>query len=196
MDETTQPFSRKVLDRAHTIEFSDIDLLQGLDEDVAAAGVPALDLDQSFFRPEYTSLNDVLSQHREKAKEVAGFIEDLNRNLSAGGFEVGYRVRDEAISFAVYASRAGLSAAEVNEAIVLQKILPRIQGSSPRVEKLLAALLVKLKGDTDVPDPGDPNLDQRLTDLRMDDEASAVIRKIAGMLLLFREENFTSFWLA
>jgi hypothetical protein len=196
MDETTQPFSRKVLDRAHTIEFNDIDLLQGLDEDVAAAEVPALDLDQSFFRPEYTSLNDVLPQHREKAKEIAGFIEDLNRNLSAAGFEVGYRVRDEAISFAVYASRAGLSAAEVNEAIVLQKILPRIQGSSPRVEKLLAALLVKLKGDADVPDPGDPNLDQRLTDLRMDDEASAVIRKIAGMLLLFREENFTSFWLA
>ena len=84
----------------------------------------------------------------------------------------------------------------MNEAIVLQKILPRIQGSSPRVEKLLAALLVRLKGDSDVPDPGDPNLDQRLTDLRVDNEAPAVIRKIAGMLLLFREENFTSFWLA
>ena len=196
MDETTQPFSRKVLDRAHTIEFNDIDLLQGLGENVRAVEVPALDLDQPSFRPEYTSLNDVLPQHRRKAKEVAEFIKDLNRNLSAAGFEVGYRVRDEAISFVIYASQAGLSAAEVNEAIVLQKILPRIQGSSSRVEKLLAALLIKLKGDSDVPDAGDPNLDQRLTDLRMGEDASAVIRKIAGMLLLFREENFTSFWLA
>lgn len=119
MDETTQPFSRKVLDRAHTLEFNDIDLLQGLDEEVTPAEVPALDLDQAFFKPEFTCLNDVLSKHREKAKEIATFIEDLNGELASAGFEVGYRVRDEAISFAVYADQAGLSAEEVNEAIVL-----------------------------------------------------------------------------
>src|SRR6266566_823918 len=99
MDETTQPFSRKVLDRAHTLEFNDIDLLQGLDEEVAPAEVPALDLDQMFFKPEFTCLNDVLSNHREKAKEIATFIEELNGELASAGFEVGYRVRDEAISF-------------------------------------------------------------------------------------------------
>lgn len=195
MDETTQPFSRKVLDRAHTLEFNDIDLLQGLDEEVTPAEVPALDLDQAFFKPEFTCLNDVLSKHREKAKEIATFIEDLNGELASAGFEVGYRVRDEAISFAVYADQAGLSAEEVNEAIVLQKILPRIQGSSPRVGKLLYSLLQKLKGDVDAPQLEDPNFDQRLADLRSDGSASSVVRKIAGMLLIFREENFTSFWL-
>ncbi|MBM3861689.1 MAG: hypothetical protein FJ395_18860 [Verrucomicrobia bacterium] len=195
MDETTQPFSRKVLDRAHTIEFNDIDLLQGLDEEVTPAEVPALDLDQAFFKPEFTCLNDVLSKHREKAKEIAAFIEELNGELASAGFEVGYRVRDEAISFAVYATEAGLTKAEVTEAIVLQKILPRIQGSSPRVGKLLYSLLQKLKGDVDVPQLEDPNFDQRLADLRNNGNASSVVRKIAGMLLIFREENFTSFWL-
>ena len=58
------------------------------------------------------------------------------------------------------------------------------------------ALLRQLKGDSDVPEANDPDLDQKLTVLRVQDEASAVVRKIAGMLILFREENFTSFWLA
>lgn len=195
MDETTQPFSRKVLDRANTLEFSDIDLMQGLDEEPIPEEVPALNLDQSFFKQEFTCLNDLLLQHRNKAKEVAEFVERLNHELAAGGFEVGYRVRDEAISFAVYADQAGMSAEEVKEAIVLQKILPRIQGSSPRVEKVMVALMGKLKGDADVPEIEDPNFDQRLTELRADRDASAVLRKIVGMLLIYREENFTSFWL-
>jgi hypothetical protein len=196
MDETTQPFSRKVLDRANTIEFNDIDLLQGLDEEGAASEVPPLELGQSFFRPEFTTLNDMLPLHREKAKEIAQTISDLNRNLGLAGFEVGYRVRDEAISFAIYASDAGLNDDEINAAIVLQKILPRVQGSSPRVEKLLLSLLTRLKGESDVPDQNDSELDQKLATLRTDENASAIVRKIAGMLILFREENFTSFWLA
>jgi hypothetical protein len=197
MDETTQPFSRKVLDRAHTLEFNDIDLLQGIDEEPAAAEVPPLDLDQSFFKPEFSSLADLLPAQRDKARTITSFVEELNTALSKGNFEVGYRVRDEAISFAVYAELAGLSADEINEAIVLQKILPRIQGSSPRVETVLLALLrnAKLKGDTTVPEEGDPDLDDRLRALRTDADTAPVIRKIAGMLLLLREENFTSFWL-
>ena len=196
MDETTQPFSRKVLDRANTIEFSNVDLMQGVDEEVVASEVPHLQLDQSFYRSEFTTLNDLLSSHREKAKQIAEMISDLNRDLGLAGFEVGYRVRDEAISFAVYASSAGMTNEEVNEAIVLQKILPRVHGSSPRVEKLLMSLLKRLKGDSDAPDENDPELAHKLAALRVDSEASAIVRKIAGMLVLFREENFTSFWLA
>lgn len=196
MDETTQPFSRKVLDRANTIEFNDIDLLQGLDEEVVASEVPPLDLGQSFFRPEFTTLNDLLPHHRGMAKRIAKMVSELNQDLGQAGFEVGYRVRDEAASFAVYASDAGLSGEEIDEAIVLQKILPRVQGSSPRVEKLLLRLLKRLKGESDVPDENDPELDQKLAALRVDADASAIVRKIAGMLMLFREENFTSFWLA
>jgi hypothetical protein len=196
MDETTQPFSRKVLDRANTIEFSDVDLMQGIDEEVAASEVPPLQLDQSFYRSEFTTLNDLLPSHREKAKQIAEMISDLNRDLGLAGFEAGYRVRDESISFAVYASSAGMTNEEVNEAIVLQKILPRVHGSSPRVEQLLMSLLKRLKGDSDVPDENDPELAHKLAALRVDNEASAIVRKIAGMLILFREENFTSFWLA
>jgi hypothetical protein len=196
MDETTHPFSRKVLDRAHTLEFSEINLLEGLDEEAGSANVSPIDTDTSFFRPEFTNLNDILPQHRQEANEIAQFINDLNRNLAIAGFEVGYRVRDEAISFAVFAKQAGLTPAEVRDAIVLQKILTRIQGSSPRVEKVLTRLLTSLRGDSLVPVPEDQNFDHRLAETRVDETASAVTRKIAGMLLLFHEENFTSFWIA
>ena len=47
--------SRKVLDRANTIEFSDVDLMQGIDEEVAASEVPPLQLDQSFYRSDGSS---------------------------------------------------------------------------------------------------------------------------------------------
>jgi len=196
MDETTQPFSRKVLDRAHTLEFNDIDLMQGLDEAPTEAEVPPLDLDQSFFAPEISSLIDALPKHQAIAREIAEFLSGLNDLLDRAGFEVGYRVRDEAISFAVYAGEAGLSAEEIREAIVLQKILPRVQGSSQRIETLLLALLNKLKSESVVPHKDDPDIDDRLLALTTDDEASAVVKKIAGMLHTFREETFTSFWLA
>lgn len=196
MDETTQPFSRKVLDRANTIEFNDIDLLHGIDEESSAADVSPMDLSQSTFRPKFIMLGDMLPEHRDTARRIARFITTLNRELSKAGFEVGYRVRDEAIAFAFFADQAGLGEDEIHEAIVLQKILPRIQGSSNRVGDLLSKLMIKLKGESEVPDMSDPEVDLRLSELRSDPEASAVVRKLAGMLLLFREENFTSFWLA
>ena len=92
MDETTQPFSRKVLDRANTIEFNDIDLLQGLDEEVAAAEVLPLDLEQAVFKPEFTGLNDLLHAHRDETKKIAEMITEWNGDLALAGFEVGYRV--------------------------------------------------------------------------------------------------------
>lgn len=196
MDETTQPFSRKVLDRANTIEFNEINLLQGIYSEFSLLEPTPLNLAQSFFNPEFTILKDVLPKHTALAKEIVEFISGINRDLRLAGFEIGYRIRDEAISFAVYATIAGLSRREINEAIVLQKILPRVQGSSPRVERLLISLLRRLKGDSDVPDENDPELDHKLVALRVDSDASAIVRKIAGMLVLFREENFTSFWLA
>ncbi len=53
----------------------------------------------------------------------------------------------------------------------------------------------KLKGDLNVPEIEDPNYPARLAELHVDAEAPAVLRKIVGMLLLYRDENFTSFWL-
>lgn len=57
MDETTFPFSKKVLDRANTIEISNIDL--DLPED-SLLEVDAYELDNSFLRSEYLQASDCI----------------------------------------------------------------------------------------------------------------------------------------
>lgn len=195
MDETTQPFSRKVLDRANTLEFNEIDLNDGLTNGGHETPVPPLNLGSDFLSSEFTSLNDVPVEHRETAVRVAAFLQNLNASLGLAGFEVGYRVRDEAIAFTIYALGAGMSQEEAEESIVLQKVLPRVQGSSPRIETTLISLMKRLAGDEEVPDKEATDFTMRLEQLRVRPDASPVLRKLAGMLLIFREEGFTSFWL-
>ena len=196
MDETTQPFSRKVLDRANTLEFNEIDLEEGLNDDRPEIPVSALDLDTTFLASDLTSLSDLPTEHRDTAGQVGSFLQSLNSSLALAGFEVGYRVRDEAIAFTVYALEAGMSREEAEENIVLQKVLPRVQGSSPRIETALISLMRRLAGDEEVPDKEATDFTMRLEQLRVRPDASPVLRKLAGMLLIFREEGFTSFWLA
>lgn len=196
MDETTQPFSRKVLDRANTLEFNEIDLEEGLGEEGPETPVGPLDLGSDFLVSQYTSLNDVPSNHRSTAAKVAAFLQGMNGPLALAGFEVGYRVRDEAIAFTIFALDAGMSLEEAEENIVLQKVLPRVQGSSPRIETALISLMKHLAGDQEVPDKEATDFTMRLEQLRVRPDASPVLRKLAGMLLIFREEGFTSFWLA
>jgi len=196
MDETTQPFSRKVLDRANTLEFNDIDLEEGLADDEPGTPVPSLDLDSEFLSSQFTCLNDVRGAHRDTAGSVASFLEKLNSSLSLAGFEVGYRIRDEAIAFTIYALGAGMNQKEAEENIVLQKVLPRVQGSSPRIETALIALMKQLAGSEEFPEKDAADFTDRLAKFRGRADISPVLRKIAGMLLIFREEGFTSFWLA
>ena len=60
MDETTFPFSRKVLDRANTIEFSYVDLIPNFDE--LPREVPqAMNLNNAFLKTEYLLLGQCVS---------------------------------------------------------------------------------------------------------------------------------------
>src|SRR5690606_30963941 len=103
MDETTHPFSRKVLDRAHTLEFRGIDLAYGVEPPVGAeagegeAGKPPLrlPLDWRPLRPSAVRLQDVYEQNPELFNWVIEQLTRLNGHLQEGLFHVAYRVRDE-----------------------------------------------------------------------------------------------------
>jgi hypothetical protein len=195
MDETTQPFSRKVLDRANTIECSSINLLAGMDGG-AATEVAALDLDNDFLLPPFLTMSDLLSEHSDVATEVAQQLSDLNGLLERANFHIGYRVRDESAAYSVLARAIGMTAEQAFEFIVLQKLLPRIQGSSQRLESLLFELLQRFNSAEESMELNDPDLNEKLVAIRTNTTTSPVVRKIAGMLLAYREENFTSFWIA
>ena len=180
MDETTQPFSRKVLDRANTLEFNEIDLNDGLTNGALETPVPPLNLGSDFLSSEFTSLNDVPVEQRETAVKVAAFLQNLNTSLGLAGFEVGYRVRDEAIAFTIYALGAGMTHEEAEESIVLQKVLPRVQGSSPRIETALISLMKRLAGDEDVPDKEATDFTVRLEQLRVQSRCIACAPQTRG----------------
>ena len=148
MDETTFPFSRKVLDRANTIEFSYVDLIPNFDE--FPREVPqAMNLSNAFLKTEYLLLGQCVGES-EAVNSYCFELQKINRVLQKASAHGGYRVRDEIIFYLLNNKKHDLiaeNAAMDNE--LMQKILPRIQGSSASVKAMLCELFMLCAGDYD-----------------------------------------------
>ena len=148
MDETTFPFSRKVLDRANTIEFSFVDLMPNF-ETVTSNSPQALNLNNTFLKTEFL----LLSQCSKESESVSGYcleLQKINKILQQANAHVGYRVRDEIVFYLLNNKKYDLlpeDQAMDNE--LMQKILPRIQGSSLSVKTMLCELFKLCAGDYD-----------------------------------------------
>jgi len=140
MDETTHGFSRKVLDRAFTLELSDVDLG---DRSRAAESVspPApWPLERWVARalrlPELGVVN--AAEEIELGRCIVALTE-LNRFLVHAQLQVGYRTRDEVVLFVLHAgewktgfrTRSGQPVDPLDLALVM-KILPRLAGAVTR----------------------------------------------------------------
>lgn len=146
MDDTTHQFSRKVIDRAFTIEMNGEDLTSMFDEE----SVKALEycnnpLSLDALKPEFVKANEVLKDARfaqyvnDIQTKVPSILNDINTVLKNTPFRVSYRVQNEFIlymSSMILAGMEDVNAAVKNTALVilLEKILPRVQGDN----KLLA----------------------------------------------------------
>ena len=196
MDETTFPFSKKVLDRANTIEFSDIDLSvmpQPRDD-----SIQPLDLDNSFLKTNFLKLQDCLD-NPDEIQIVNKTIQTINDILQGSNSQVGYRVRDE-IAFYILNNQQ-YKVMEEDKAFdyeIMQKILPRLQGSSQALKRVLTNLFQFCMG----PETGGLQVDSDDTADEMRKliengspkyEMSA--RKINYMVERLEEDGFTSFWL-
>lgn len=196
MDETTFPFSRKVLDRANTIEFSFVDLLPNFDGDPADSQEP-LNLDNSFLKTEYLLLKQC-SDEAETVNEYCSELQDINKILQRASAHVGYRVRDEIVFYLLNNKKYGLlSENEAMDNELMQKILPRIQGSSISVKNMLCDLFKHCAGDYD----GYQTQSDDVSSKMMKVAGAASVKyphsaeKIAFMVRRFEEDGFTSYWL-
>lgn len=198
MDETTFPFSRKVLDRANTIEFSYVDLMPKFDE--SRHDMPqALNLDNMFLKTEYLLLSQCANES-ETVNEYCLELQKVNRILGEANAHFGYRVRDEIVFYLLNDKKHGLLAE--NEAMdneLLQKILPRIQGSSASVKTMLCELFKFCAGDYDGYQVQSDNISDKMrkvlkiTDSKIKYRRSA--EKLELMVRRFEEDGFTSYWL-
>lgn len=143
MDDTTHQFSRKVIDRAMTIEMNGGKLsdMYGGSNDLEYLDEAEQEKWQKAFVQRYVSADEVLKEHSEVAdkiiEEVPEKLDNINKALKGTPFEVSYRVLNElTIMIGVMLddpAEEGDIESIIDKAldrILLMKILPRIEGDA------------------------------------------------------------------
>ena len=97
MDETTFSFSRKVLDRAMTIEMNEVNLHGGLTERYELIGK----LGKAELIGEAVEGIDLYADNKEVCDIVLNYLEEVNNVLENTPFKVAYRTRNEFLLYVV-----------------------------------------------------------------------------------------------
>lgn len=185
MDETTHPLSKKVLDRANTIEFNTVNLdyfnfLMGVEEKEAEIA------SNRSLETEYLHLKECFKENEDLVRNISNILIEINKILESVGAQVGYRIRDEICFYMAYNEQGKLlSFDEALDYQIYQKILPRLAGSDGRTEEVLKQLYVLCANEEY--DSG--NSDASYT------KYPRSANKLSHMLRRFEYDGFTSFWI-
>ncbi len=185
MDETTHPFSPKVLDRANTIEYNDIQLanfsiFDRMEEPQAAV------VSNEQLAGEYITLKDAFADNEELIREVTDWLVEVNQILEQVKLHFGYRVRDEVCFYMIYNEQGQLMDKEQAFDLQLhQKVLPRVSGNDADTVKVLKELYTFCTGhawDADI-------------DVERESRFPQSAAKLTNMIKKAEHEGFTSFWM-
>jgi energy-coupling factor transporter ATP-binding protein EcfA2 len=194
MDETTFPFSKKVLDRANTIEFSYVDLMpkHRMEETFAPQKLP-----NGFLRTEYLVLGIDCMEEKEFVEKVCTELQALNEKLVKANAQVGFRVRDEIVFYMLNNKKAGdlLTYDQAMDNEIMQKILPRIQGSSTAIRTLLIDIFKFCMGSGSGIDADTGNVGEQMKNAAASAKYPESAKKISYMMTRFEDDGFTSYWL-
>lgn len=193
MDETTHAFSKKVLDRANSIEMNEVDL--GWITRSSTSDKPLEDIGNSFFATEFIGSLDLSDEDKNTLQSEMELLKKVNAILQKADLHFAYRVRDEVAFYLILNKKYELI--ETNAAMdfqLVQKVLPRIHGSSERVQTVLVELLNLLEGKNF----RSTNFEYAQIEGKIDINNLKYKRsskKILFMLKRFDDDRFTSFWL-
>lgn len=203
MDDTTHQFSRKVIDRAMTIEMNGGNLsamfggsknLEYLEDEAEQQKW------QNAFTQRYISADEVLNAHPQEAETIMEKLperlNELNKALKGTPFEVSYRVLNELtimVGVLLDDNEEGKSIDDIiNQAvdnILLMKILPRIEGDADMfaIKKKDVQYDNRLKWlESIAPDIS--------TDGEEKDSKQTAREKIHEMIERLDNQEFTRFW--
>lgn len=148
MDETTFSFSRKVLDRAMTIEMNKVNLSGGLERneenEIGYIG--------NCLITDAAEGKDVYADNKELCDRAIAYLEQVNTVLEGTPFKIAYRTRNEFLLYAVNRQflQPDSELWQSLDEMTSMKILSRIEGDSERCERVLEGLkdeLTKVLGD-------------------------------------------------
>ncbi|PRD10970.1 restriction endonuclease [Bacillus sp. MYb56] len=185
MDETTHPLSKKVLDRANTIEFNNVNLdyfnfLMDIEEKEAEIA------SNRSLETEYLHLKECFKENEDLVRNISTTLIEINKTLESVGAQVGYRIRDEICFYMAYNEQGKLfSFDEALDYQIYQKILPRLAGSDGRTEEVLKQLYVLCANE---------EYDSGNNDASYAKHPRSA-NKLSHMLRRFEYDGFTSFWI-
>lgn len=212
MDEATHGFSRKVLDRAFTLELSEVDLRWAPNDHDGQDGSNNISKwPHYYWHCRASRIGELDSNDKAVQLEVQkaiDILEKVNRSLLYSQTQVGYRTRDEVALFLVnsrdikssFISRTG-DPVDPLDLVLLMKILPRIAGGSNSIRRTLLGLLGLAKNDA--PLNAEEDADEILRAWECDGRPNAYTgakfpRTAARLCLMWDRlivEGYTSFWL-
>ena len=138
MDETTFSFSRKVLDRAMTIEMNEVDLKGGLENRHEQIGK----LSKAELIGMAVEGVDVYKSKEEVCDKVITYLQKINDKLEGTPFKVAYRTRNEFLLYVVnnlpYKQEGKSEDFVIQRAldeITSMKVLSRIEGDETKVSR-------------------------------------------------------------
>lgn len=212
MDETTFSFSRKVLDRAMSVEMNEVNydsfLTDTTDDDLKA-------IVEAFEQNDDADLNALLVDRHIEAREIIDdlgddarftidYLKRINALLEGTPFKLGYRAANEALIYLQASQEIGQTdriAALDN--FTLMKILSRVEGDETKL-KITDSEADKeriAKAEVNVDEAkqyGDLNI---LTALRHiitnqlgEQDKLHSVKKIDSMLSQLKRDHFVSFW--
>ena len=140
MDETTFSFSRKVLDRAMTIEMNDVNLYGGLRDRHEKIGK----LKKDDLVGSAVEGGDVYEEHEEVCEKALEYLQKVNNVLDGTPFKIAYRTRNEFLLYVVnnlpynkddqdHDLPKEYVIARALDEITSMKILSRIEGDDSKV---------------------------------------------------------------
>jgi hypothetical protein len=153
MDETTFSFSRKVLDRAMTLEMNEVNLHGGLekgkDNEIGYIGNSIIG--------EAAEGCDVYEQNKDLCDQVLAYLEKVNTVLEGTPFKIAYRTRNEFLLYAVNRQLLDKDSQlwQTLDEMTSMKILSRIEGDIERTKTVLEGLeeLVKTEIVSQISEP-------------------------------------------
>ncbi|PJI09233.1 MULTISPECIES: McrB family protein [Clostridium] len=196
MDETTFPFSKKVLDRANTIEFDNIKL----DFNFEDYNVKIKDrcYSNKFLKANFLKLVQCVD-YKKEVKDVIDKLKKINEILKKSNMQIAYRIRDEICFYVVNAVKDDIMGEEkAFDYAVKQKILPRIQGSSNEVENTLVELFKYFTDENDDILKGDyvdeESIKAAENYIKSEVKYKKTLEKLLQMIRRFHNDGFTTFW--
>ena len=189
MDETTFSFSRKVLDRAMTIEMNEVDLYSGLTEQHEQIGK----LGEKELIGTAVEGVDVYEGYKDVCEKALAYLQAVNNVLNGTPFKIAYRTRNDFLLYVVNnlpynkdeqgndLSEDFVIARALDE-ITSMKILSRIEGDDTKVTNTFLDNLKKTIEE---------GLKSIYEDFKTEDSVSLLKLKEMKQKL---DSGYTSFW--